>query len=311
MPALNSPSSSHRHYTIVEKALRYIQQQQPNQPSLKAVAEYCALSEFHFQRLFTDWAGVSPKQFLGYLTREQAKARLLDGASNLEASAASGLSSSSRLHDLMITMEAVTPGELKSAGAGIEFYYGSHPSPFGNCFIAANTRGIHRLEFVSNEDLQQPLAALMATWPKARFSADQDYTAALARQVFRDESSPPVQQPAAGRRPSKQPLKLWVKGSNFQLKVWEALLQVPEGALTSYASIANSIGQPKAARAVGTAVGANRLALIIPCHRVIQSMGALGNYYWGEYRKQALVGWEAAHLDSEGALLKQAQGQQQ
>lgn len=300
---------SHRHYAIIEKALRYIQQQQPNQPGLAAVAEHCALSEFHFQRLFSDWAGVSPKQFLGYLTREQAKIRLLGGASALEASQASGLSSSSRLHDLMITMEAVTPGELKSAGAGIEFYYGIHPSPFGRCFIAANTRGIHRLEFVSDFDTdhQQPLAALMCAWPKAGFSVDQEYTATLIGQIFRNQLPQPTTQT---QRHQKQPLKLWVKGSSFQLKVWEALLQIPDGALASYASIADSIGHPGAARAVGTAVGANRLALLIPCHRVIQSMGALGNYHWGQYRKQALVGWEAAQQDSERAL-QQTQSQQQ
>lgn len=296
-------SSKHRHYTLIEKALRYIQQQQARQPSLAAVAEHCALSEFHFQRLFTDWAGVSPKQFLGYLTREQAKARLLAGASALEASQASGLSSSSRLHDLMITMEAVTPGELKGAGAGIEFYYGSHQSPFGRCFIAANSRGIHRLEFITDSDHQQPLTTLQAIWPKARFSANQDYTAALIDNIFRER-------PSTAKASQKQPLKLWVKGSSFQLKVWEALLQIPDGALASYASIADRIGQPGASRAVGTAVGANRLALLIPCHRVIQSMGTLGNYHWGEYRKQALVGWEAAQQDSQQTR-QQTQSQQQ
>ncbi|MEE8056711.1 MAG: bifunctional helix-turn-helix domain-containing protein/methylated-DNA--[protein]-cysteine S-methyltransferase [Pseudomonadales bacterium] len=274
-----------RHYQIIEKALRFIQQQQKQQPKLAEIAGYCALSECHFQRIFNQWAGVSPKQFLQHLTREDAKTRLLNGDSLLATSSCSGLSSSSRLHDLFVTLEAVTPGEIKSAGEGLQFLCGLHNSPFGKCFIVTTKRGIHRLDFIDTQPLETLLQELQEQWPSADIVCDEPATAPLIDNIFKRRVK---------RAPKEQKLKLWLKGSQFQFKVWEALLRIPNGSLCSYGTIAKSIGQPTAARAVGSAVAKNSVALLIPCHRVIQEIGNLGNYRWGETRKQALVGWEAA-----------------
>jgi AraC family transcriptional regulator, regulatory protein of adaptative response / methylated-DNA-[protein]-cysteine methyltransferase len=269
-----------RHYQTVEKALAYIQREQLQQPSLADIADHCSLSEFHFQRVFSQWAGVSPKQFLQYLTRDQAKVRLLDGDDLLTASNASGLSSSSRLHDLFITLDAVTPGQIKSGGNGIRFYYGLHNSPFGECFVVITDHGIHQLEFINKSQLTVALSQLQQQWPNAEILENTPLSRKLIKQIFVPRKNP-------------EPLKLWIQGSQFQFKVWEALLRIPSGSLCSYAAIASNIGQPLAARAVGSAIAKNPVAWLIPCHRVIQSMGTLGNYRWGEIRKQALVGWEA------------------
>lgn len=271
----------HRHYQTIEKALLYINQNQQQQPSLNKIAQHCALSEFHLQRVFTEWAGVSPKQFLQYITRNQAKRRLLSGDNVLQASAASGLSSSSRLHDLLVKIEAISPGELTSQGDGLTFLYGLHTSPFGDYFIATTKRGIHQLEFINADHCEIATQKLHHQWPKATIRKDQQATAAVVQKIFN-----------AGANNAS--LKMWVKGSVFQLKVWEALLHIPSGSLSSYSTIAKTIGQPSAARAVGNAIAQNSIALLIPCHRVIQQMGNLGNYRWGETRKQAILGWEAA-----------------
>ena len=281
-----SENICHRHYAVVERALRFIQQHQQEQPSLAQVASHCALSEHHFQRVFSEWAGVSPKQFLQVLTREQCRKRLLNGDSLLDCSVGAGLSGSGRLHDLLVTLEAVTPGEIKSGGKGLLIVYGVHPSPFGSCFIATTPRGIHRLEFIDREQLPEVLSELKQQWPHAMLSRDDQATDQFVQKIFT-----PGQQVAAQ---SKTGIKLWLKGSPFQLKVWEALLKIPEGKLCSYQSLAELIGQPTAARAVGSAVGKNSVALLIPCHRVIRNMGVIGHYRWGETRKQAMLGWEAS-----------------
>lgn len=279
---MNYSDKQCRHYYTVEKALRYLQQRQQDRPSLAQVAEHCALSEYHFQRLFRDWAGVSPKRFLQHLTREEAKARLRTGSNVLLASEESGLSSPGRLHDLIITLEAVTPGEIRSGGKELKFQYGIHPSPFGYCFIVINRRGIHQLAFLDSEDCSESLQQLTALWPQAEITSDPQVTGKIVTEIFEPKQR------------SSNTLKLWVRGTHFQFKVWEALLKIPQESLCSYGDIAEAIGQPTASRAVGSAVAKNAVAVLIPCHRVIQSMGTFGQYRWGEFRKQALLGSEAA-----------------
>ena len=251
-------------------------------PSLARIAESVNLSEFHFQRLFSRWVGISPKRFLQYLTKEYAK-KLLDESRNiLDATYDAGLSSPGRLHDLFIQCEAVTPGEYKSKGQGLDIVYGVSPSPFGDCMIARTPRGICALKFVGSgagkvED------HLRSQWPRASLKKDDTVIKRLAGLVF----------PFDGRL-TGTPLHLYVRGTNFQIKVWEALTKIPLGSTVTYEDIARHIGLPKAARAVGTAIGKNPIPFLIPCHRVIRKMGEFGNYGEGPDRKKALIGWEAA-----------------
>jgi len=241
------------------------------------------LSEFHFQRLFSRWVGISPKRFLQYLTKEYAK-KLLDESRNiLDATYDAGLSSPGRLHDLFIRCEAVTPGEYKSKGLGLDIVYGVSPSPFGDCMIARTPRGICALKFVRGHSIKELEGFLRSQWPKASLKMDNPAIKSLARFVFPFED-----QWAAA------PLHLYVKGTNFQIKVWEALTKIPLGSTVTYEDIARHIGLPKAARAVGTAIGKNPIPFLIPCHRVIRKMGEFGNYGEGPDRKKALIGWEAA-----------------
>ena len=285
-----STPSNPRHYATVEKALRFIHQQQHRQPSLADIAAHCAMSEYHFQKVFSEWAGVTPKRFLQALTREHCRQRLLDGESLLDCSNGAGLSSSGRLHDLLVTLEAVTPGELKSGGDNLQLYWGVQSCPFGDCFIACTERGIHQLVFIDAHELDDTVKALVEQWPRADIRRDQVRASALVHRIF-NQGNGPGKSPQI---PDTKPLKLWLKGSPFQFKVWEALLNVPPGKLCSYGDLATLIGQPNAARAVGSAVGKNPVAVLIPCHRVIQRMGVIGNYRWGALRKQALLGWEAS-----------------
>lgn len=268
-------------YQRIEQAIRYLEQHFQTQPDLKQVAESVGLSEYHFQRLFTRWAGISPKRFLQYLTKENAK-ELLKRSSVLSATYSVGLSSPGRLHDLFVSTEAVSPGEYKTRGSGLLIRYGFHASPFGEALIGLTERGICHLSFVQ-EGYPAALMNLETDWKNARFVEDAAATAALVAPIF-------------SQAQSATPLALFVSGTNFQLKVWEALLTIPQGALSSYEQIAAQIGQPAALRAVGTAVGHNPIAYLIPCHRVIRKMGEIGNYRWGPARKKAMLGWEAAHL---------------
>lgn len=271
-------------YQLVEKALHFIHQQQRQQPSLAAIAEHCAMSETHFQKVFTRWAGVSPKRFLQYLTREQCLQRLVTGQSLLDCSHSVGLSGSSRLHDLFIKLDAVTPGEIKLRGEGLQFYCGIHETVFGFCFIACTERGVHQLSFTPTPDSEPYINQLQQQWPKARFSLQPKHTRSVAERL----------DPGPGSDAQRhQPLTLWLRGTPFQFKVWEALLSVPEGQLCTYSDLASVIRKPGAARAVGSAVGSNPVAWLIPCHRVIRKIGATGDYRWGEIRKQAILGWEA------------------
>ncbi len=271
-------------YQRIEKALLFLSKHRQEQPSLEEVARRVHLSEFHFNRLFKRWAGTTPKQFLQYLTAEHAKQLLRSGNSILDTALESGLSGPGRLHDLFVTCDAVTPGEYKFSGKGVEISHGFHPTPFGPCLIATTGKGICSLRFLGGKSSAQGLAALRKEWPEARFREDHSKTAALIKKIFH---SPDVK--------SRGTLRLHLRGTNFQLQVWQALLKIPEANLVSYGKLAGAIHHQKAVRALGTAVGNNPVAYLIPCHRVIRESGALGGYRWGLTRKQALIGWESSH----------------
>lgn len=276
-----SPRSAGRDYERVARAIEFLRRNAASQPDLTAVARHLHLSEHHFQRLFTRWAGVSPKRFVQYLTVEHAKSRLAATSGVLDASGAVGLSGPGRLHDLFVTLEAMSPGEYKAGGAGLAIRYGVHESPFGAALVAVTARGVCGLQFVDGAG--DGSERLRRDWPGAELRQDPDGTAPVFERLFRPLSS------HSGRA-----LALLVKGSNFQVKVWRALLELPLGSLATYGHVAGRIGAPGSARAVGTAIGANPVAWLIPCHRVIRESGALGGYRWGTGRKAAMLGWEAA-----------------
>lgn len=270
-------------YYRVEQALKYLSDHADEQPTLKEVADSLNLSEFHFQRMFTRWVGVSPKRFLQYLTRERAKALLAESHNLLDVALEAGLSGPGRLHDLFIATEAVTPGEYKSRGQGLTISYGFHSSPFGECLLACTPRGLSNLIFVQDGNRTAALKILRRAWPLAQLDEAPHATARLVGRIFGRE-----------REPGENPLYLHLQGTNFQIKVWEALLAIPPGSLIDYEDLAVYIGLPKAVRAVANAVGKNPIPVIIPCHRVIRKMGEIGGYRYGSARKQALLGWEMA-----------------
>jgi AraC family transcriptional regulator of adaptative response/methylated-DNA-[protein]-cysteine methyltransferase len=271
---------SDQHYQLVERAIHYIHDRQTDQPTLKEVAQAVDISELHLQRIFSQWAGISPKRFLQFLTKQVALDALKQNGNLLDASLSAGLSGTGRLHDLMVSCEAMTPGEIKLAGLGMAIEYALISTPFGGAIIAWTTRGICYLQFIDLQ-LETIKDDLFAQWPNAKFSENQQHGNRLSNQIF----SPSAQQ-------SK--LHLLVKGTNFQVKVWEAMLTSANGQQLSYAQLSNAIGKPKASRAVGTALGSNRIAYLIPCHRVIKSTGTLSHYRWGINRKAAMQGWEKA-----------------
>lgn len=276
-------------YLRIEQAILYLENHYKDQPSLEDVAANIGLSEYHFQRLFTRWAGVSPKRFLQFVTKENAKG-LLDCSENLlDTTHQTGLSSLGRLHDLFVNTEAVSPGEYKSRGAGVTIRYGVHPTPFGKCLIATTDRGICHLGFVQTSE-GEAIDNLVAEWRQANMIEDHPATASLIKPIFNIRY---------GIR-FDEPLRVHLRGTNFQLKVWEALLQIPAGAVTTYEGIASRIGNPSATRAVGTAIGHNPVAVLIPCHRVIRKVGGFGNYRYGALRKKALL---ARELSVTGARL--------
>ncbi|PTL83787.1 methylated-DNA--[protein]-cysteine S-methyltransferase [Vitiosangium sp. GDMCC 1.1324] len=274
-------------YARIEQAILFLEQHAREQPRLEEVAASVGLSPYHFQRLFTRWAGISPKRFLQFQTLEFAKQLLAERRSLLEVTYETGLSSSSRLHDLFISLEAVTPGEFKLGGSGLDIHHGVHDSPFGEYLLAVCERGLCGLHFLAGESEDEALRRLQEQWPNASFTESPEVTAAWAGRIF-----------PSRRRRTPQPLGLLVKGSNFQLKVWDALLRIPPGSVATYQDIATVIGAPGAVRAVGTAVGENPVAFLIPCHRVIRKTGAFGGYRWGAPRKRALLAWEAARFAS-------------
>ena len=265
-------------YERIASVIRYLDQHNVEQPDLKTLARHLDLSESRFHRLFVSWAGVTPKDFLQSLTLCHAKTLLHTGESVLQAALRTGLSGPGRLHDLFVSFEAATPGEWKSGGADLMISYGVAETPFGACLIAQTGRGICRIAFCDGRP-DSTVSELRLDWPKAELKRDDAKATRTAAHIFQHARSAPG-------------LKLFVKGTAFQLKVWRALLRIPEGSLSSYRRIAESIGRPGAARAVGTAVGSNPIAYLIPCHRVIRETGVLGGYRWGLIRKQAMIARE-------------------
>ncbi|HXX24788.1 MAG TPA: methylated-DNA--[protein]-cysteine S-methyltransferase [Terriglobia bacterium] len=274
-------------YRRIEKAIEFLAENYHQQPSLDEVARRVNLSEFHFQRLFRRWAGISPKRLVQFLTLEHAKQALEESHSVLDAAYDAGLSSPSRLHDLFVTTEAMTPGEFKAKGAGLEISYGFHASPFGECLLAVTERGICGLGFVGEGGRRQALEDFKRRWPAARFQENPEKTRSYIQGIFN-----------AKKRNGAPAVKLLLMGTNFQIKVWEALLRIPSGSVVCYEDLARRLGKPSAARAVGSAVGRNPISFLIPCHRAIRKMGITGDYHWGAARKKAILAWEAARQSS-------------
>lgn len=271
-------------YERVERAIGYIVRHYKDKPSLEDVAAAIQVSPFHFQRLFSKWAGISPKKFIQFLSLDYAKASLrAPGTSVLDAAYDAGVSGAGRLHDLFMTIEGMTPGAFKQQGAGLDINYDFADSPFGTVMIASTRDGICHMAFEADRDAG--FDTLYRTFPEARFHQRQDQMQTHALSVFgRNQASPDGK------------IKLHLQGTPFQIKVWEALLKIPMGGLASYGEIARKIGQPAASRAVGTAIGHNPVAFLIPCHRVIRQNGAIGGYMWGAERKQAMIAWEGAQM---------------
>lgn len=268
-------------YKRVEEAIKFLTENYKQQPSLYDVADEVNVSPFHFQKMFTEWAGISPKKFLQYLTVEELKKELHKTTNLVEAAERVGLSTQSRVYDLFVNIEAVTPLEFKTRGDGIEIEYGIHATPFGDCLLGITNRGICKMSFVE-DNVDVLLTELENDWGNASIKKNQDNTKVFAEGIFDNHS--------------KKDIKLLVRGTAFQIKVWEALLKIPFGSVTSYQTIANTIGNPNGMRAVGSAVGANPVAYLIPCHRVIRREAIIGQYRWGSLRKTALIGWEKAKL---------------
>jgi AraC family transcriptional regulator, regulatory protein of adaptative response / methylated-DNA-[protein]-cysteine methyltransferase len=275
-------------YNRIAEAIDYYRTNFRDQPSLDTVAEHVHVSQFHFQRMFKDWAGVTPKQFLQYLTLEHAKQVLKKGAdvTLVDAAFESGLSGTSRLHDLFIKVEGMTPGEYKHGGGQLAINYSFAESPFGTIIIASTHKGICYMAFADGEE-EVVLQELKNQFPNAKYRQLSDTIQQNALFIFTQDWN------------KLHEIKLHLKGTPFQIKVWEALLRIPMGELSTYSGIAGKLNQPLASRAVGTAVAANPVAFLIPCHRVIRASGEFGNYHWGSTRKNAMIGWEACKRYSE------------
>lgn len=272
-------------YKRIADAITYIQQNFKEQPNLNEVAESVCLSPYHFQRLFSEWAGVSPKQFLQYISIKYAKGLLKDRENTLsDVTYKTGLSSTGRLHDLFVKIEGMTPGEYKNGGVNLAINYSFAESPFGAILVASTPKGICYMAFAENT--QKAFNNLQQHFPKAQFQQIVDLIQQNALYIFTHDWDKLHQ------------IKLHLKGTDFQLRVWETLLKIPFGQLSTYGNIANKINSPKASRAVGTAIGSNPVAYLIPCHRVIQSSGLIGGYMWGTTRKTAIIGWEASKIKS-------------
>jgi AraC family transcriptional regulator of adaptative response/methylated-DNA-[protein]-cysteine methyltransferase len=267
-------------YYRIEQAIKFLEENFQHQPELDEVAEKVHLSPFHFQRLFTEWAGISPKRFLQFLTVDFLKQKLYETRNLNEAAAYAGLSSQSRVYDLFTTLEAVTPQEYKTKGAGINIEYGLHETPFGQCLIGKTDRGICWLSFLNPENERNEVDTMKSHWHNSVFYQNQEATSLLINQIFNRSQE------------SQSKLHLFVKGTNFQIKVWDALLKIPAGSVTTYQGIAQNVNSPRAMQAVGSAVGSNHIAYLIPCHRVIRKDGVLGEYRWSSARKKSIIGWE-------------------
>jgi len=272
-------------YHWVARALKYLDGRFKEQPSLEEISARLNLSPFHVQRVFKRWVGISPKRFLQVLTKDYARALLEESRSVLDATYESGLSGPGRLHDLFITLEAVTPGEYKAGGEGLPIRCGVHDSPFGSCLVGVTDRGICWMSF-HDDDGRSGRDEMQAQWPAAHIQEDGKAAAEILKSIFTPDF-----------HESGSPIPLIVKGTNFQIKVWEALLKIPTGCVASYGYLARRLGSPRAGRVVGNALAANPISYLIPCHRVIRSLGNFGRYRWGRDRKRAMLVWEAArHL---------------
>jgi AraC family transcriptional regulator of adaptative response/methylated-DNA-[protein]-cysteine methyltransferase len=272
--------NSQQHYQLIAEALHWLCQNQQNQPGLEELADHVGLSPQYLQRLFQEWAGVSPKQFLKYLTKAQAMERLRHGETVLESALSRGLSGPGRLHDLLITPEAMTPGEAKRKGLGVDMNYGYGMTPFGEALLAWTTRGVCFLGFCREGGKQHIRENFDQQWPDANLTEDNLQASNKLAEIFTEEEH-------------KQ-LKIWLRGSPFQLRVWEALLELPTGTHCTYGQLASIAGHAGSSRATGTAIGRNPVSWLIPCHRVITSLGTIGGYRWGINTKQAMIGYEAA-----------------
>ena len=270
-------------YTRMERAILFLEENYHRQPELREVAQSVHLSEFHFQRLFRRWAGISPKRFIQFMTLEHAKKLLGGSHSVLDATYDAGLSSPGRLHDLFVNIEAMTPGEFKAQGAGLRIIYGFHTSPFGECLLAVTGRGICGLGFAGPGGHAAILRDFKSRWPEAHWEANPKVTHPYIRRIFGTEKGN-----------GSRPITLVLRGTNFQVKVWEALLKIPMGSVVPYEDLAARVCSARAARAVGGAVGRNPIAFLIPCHRIIRKAGGIGGYHWGAARKKAMLIWEAA-----------------
>ncbi|WP_448205241.1 methylated-DNA--[protein]-cysteine S-methyltransferase [Azospirillum sp. sgz302134] len=289
MPCLNpvadppvADSIDAQHYRVLGTVIRHLIENWQDQPTLEELAEVAGMSPFHFQRLFTRWAGISPKRFVQFLTLDNAKRLLAENRSVLDVALDVGLSGPSRLHDLFVACEAMTPGEYKALGGGLTIRWGLHETPFGPSLVATTERGVCWLSFADRPDGRDALEELAGAWPAARLVEDADATRPAAARAFRWQGA------------AQEPMRLLMKGTNFQIKVWEALMRIPSGVVVSYEDVARAIGQPTAMRAVGAAIGRNPICLLIPCHRVIQKSGVIHNYRYGVPRKRALLAWEQA-----------------
>ena len=267
-------------YYRIEKAIGYLTDNFKEQPDLDEIARKVNMSPFHFQRIFTDWVGISPKKFIQYLTLEYLRNKISETENMMDAADLAGLSSQSRVHDLFISIEGVSPQQYKTSGKGLEIFYGYHASPFGLCFIAVSQKGICTLKFIDEEKSRNEFELFSQQWQFASLVHKPDYTQQYIRKIFQPDNTNP------------EKLNLLTQGTDFQIKVWEALLKIPFGAVSSFQQIAQIIEQPNAIRSVGSAIGKNSILYLIPCHRIISKNGTMGNYHYGKVRKQTMIGWE-------------------
>jgi AraC family transcriptional regulator of adaptative response/methylated-DNA-[protein]-cysteine methyltransferase len=286
--AQSLPADRSRDYDLIRRAVAFLSKTWAEQPSLDRLAAHLGLSPAHCQKLFKRWCGLSPKEFVQAITVDHARALLDGSASVLDAAHEVGLSGGSRLHDLFVSHEAMTPGDYKRRGEGLEMAYGFHASPFGEALLIATERGLAGLAFVDEDKgqtRQDGLADMMQRWPKAHYVEAPAKTAPHAKQIF----------DAAGWS-RERPMRLVMIGTDFDVRVWQTLLKIPMGRAVSYTDIARHIGAPSASRAVGSAVGRNPISFVVPCHRVLRGDGSLGGYHWGLTRKRALIGWETGRV---------------
>jgi AraC family transcriptional regulator, regulatory protein of adaptative response / methylated-DNA-[protein]-cysteine methyltransferase len=271
-------------YYRIEKAIGYLTENFRSQPDLDELAAKVYLSPFHFQRIFLDWVGITPKKFLQYLTLQHLKSKIHETQNVIEAAEWAGLSSQSRVYDLFVHIEGVSPQEYKTDGAGLEIFYGYHASPFGMCFIAVSERGICGLNFIDEEQQRNEYELFSRRWRFATLIHKPDHTQPYIQRIFSQGKVQP------------EKLQVLVQGTPFQIKVWEALLKIPFGSVSSFQQIARAVGHPDSVRSVASVVGKNTIGYLIPCHRIISKDGTMGNYHWGKVRKKAMIGWEEAKL---------------